>query len=565
MPEPDAPNAVKPDPEPGLMESALLHDLTCWREQLARSIARNNLELRSGQITAAVNRIVFPLLLLRIAKDRSLLSGGLPQDLRNFRTVPQLTSTLAPYAEALYHDDSPDLFPLPGAGQDLIIEDRVIRGVLEVLLSTERRYDCGKMQTGEIAQVLMQYLSRTIRRSAAHQAIVVDTHETVISGRTAIAPLSLVDYMVNQALASVWKNRSAREILPLRVFDPACGSGTVLIAAYRSLLEKAGGPSLTFEERREILMHSVHGLDVNRHAVAVTRMLLFLELCNSPGSPPEAGDFSGAAQSVLRDLRNTVICGNALVGPEIVRDESWMFCPARDRHALNPFSYKDRFPEIVAGGGFDVIVSNPPEGVLEQREWIQQYFQRRYSSYHPLVDRSAYFLEKSLALVSPGGIVSCVMSNRWLRGSGGSPLRSLLVTRQIGEIIDLSPVTSGNPGAGLCLVRISASPPARVFHALQAGSGFLEDPDAFAAAHRFPGDHQLLDEGGWALRDTRAESVLRNICRHGTPLGEFVMGQVQAGIRIPDNDPLVIDESLAREWLRRDRRCELLIDRKSVV
>jgi hypothetical protein len=367
--------------------------------------------------------------------------------------------------------------------------------------------------------------------------------------------------MVDHALSSARKNRSSREILPLLVFDPACGSGTVLIAVYHHLLENAGGPSLTFEERREILLHSVHGLDVNLHAVAVTRMLLFLELCNCPGACQEAGDFSGAAQSVLRDLRNTVICGNALVGPEIVRDESWMFCPARDRHALNPFSYKDRFPEIVAGGGFDVIVSNPPEGVLEQREWIQQYFQRRYSSYHPLVDRSAYFLEKSLALVSPGGIVSCVMSNRWLHGSGGSPLRGLLAARQIGEIIDLSPVPSGNPGAGLCLIRISASPPARVFHALQAGSGFLEDPDAFAAAHRFPVDHQLLDEGGWALRDTRAESVQRNICRHGTPLREFVMGQVQAGIRIPDNDPLVIDESLAREWLRRDRRCKLLIRR----
>jgi hypothetical protein len=552
---------MKPDPEPGLMESSLLHDLARWREQLARSIARNNLELRSGQITTVVNRIVFPLLLLRIAKDRSLLSGGLPEDLRNFRTVPQLTSALAPYAEALYHDDSPDSFPPPGDGQDLIIEDPVIRGAVEALLFTDSMFDCGKMQNGEISRVLMQYLTRTVRRSAAHQAIVVDTHETVVSGRTGIAPPPLIGYMVRKALASARKNRSAREILPLRVFDPACGSGTVLIAVFHTLMQNAGGSSLTFEERREILVHSVHGLDVDPHAIAVTRMLLFLELCNNPGARPQDGNFSGVVQSVLRDLRHSVICGNALVGPEIVHDESWMFCPARDRHALNPFSYKDRFPEIVAGGGFDVIVSNPPEGALEQREWIQQYFQRRYSSYHPLVDRSAYFLEKSLSLISPGGIVSCVMSNRWLRGSGGSPLRGLLATRQIGEIVDLAMVPMGNPGAGLCLIRVCASPQVRDFFALQAGAGFMQDPDTYAAAHRFPVDHELLDEGGWKLRDTRAEGVLRKIILRGTPLGDFVMGQVQPGIHIPEDDPLVIEEVPAREWLRRDPRSRPLLRR----
>jgi hypothetical protein len=560
MPDPEATPVERRDTaQSGLMEVALLHDLVCWREALARSIARNNLELKSDQITAAVNRIIFPLLLLRVAEDRHLLPEGTLSGIRDFRTVSQLISDLATYADALYASELSHAPPHQDPGNDFVVEEPVIESVLEVLLSSDRRFDCGKMTTIAISIVLMQYLARTIRRSAAHQATVVDTHDTVVSGGSVAPPLPLTEYMVKTALSSARKNRSPREIIPLRLFDPACGAGTVLLTAYRHLLDEAGGPALTFDERREILAHSVCGLDLNRHAVAATRMLLVLELYDSYDNGRGSGDFSGTCQSVLRDFRHTILCGNALVGPAIVEDESWMFCPARDRHTLNPFSHEDRFPEIAASGGFDAVVCNPPEGPLEQREWIQQYFQRRYAVYHPRIDRSAYFIEKSLSLVSPGGVVACVMSGRWLRGSAGQSLREMLGTRQIGEIVDLSTVPAGIPETGLCILRVHASPPAMPLQAVAAGVGFLDNPDAFVAAHSFPVDQHLLDAGGWALRDTRSEEILRKVDRHSTPLEDVVMGQVHAGIRIAEDSPFVVEEALAREWIRRDPRCKHLL------
>jgi hypothetical protein len=562
MPEPDASPAQQPNAQqPGQGEYALLHDLTRWRELLARSSARNNPGLRSDQITAAVNRILFPLLLLRMAEDRQLVPAGTIAAAREFRTFPQVFNLLGPYAEALYADESPATLHLADPGTDLILEERDIQSLLHGLTSQERRYNFTVMTNAAVARVLTQYLARTIRRSAAHQAMVVDTHDTVVSGRTVLPPLPLIEYLVRQALAAAGRNRSARELLPLRVFDPACGSGTVLLSVYRHLMDTAGGPNLTFEERREILTNSVYGLDINRHAMAVTRMLLLLELCEGRIASTDAIDFSVTAQSVLRELRHTILCGNALVGPEIVHDESWMFCPARDRHTLNPFVYKDRFPEIVTGGGFDAVVSNPPEGSLEQREWIQQYFQRRYSVYHPQIDRSAYFLEKSLSLVRPGGIVSCVMSNRWLRGSNGSPLREVLNDRQIGEIVDLSAIPAGNPGAGLCLLRIHAVPPSHSFPAVIGNTAFIDEPAAYAALHFFPVDQHQLDRGGWTLRDTRTEQILSRVRRHSTPLEEVIMGEVHNGIHLQEDDPFVIDEPLAREWIRRDPRCKSLLRR----
>ena len=63
-------------PAPTGAASALLHDLCAWREQLARSVARNNIGMRSGEIGTAVHRIVFSLVLLAIAEDRGLVPPG---------------------------------------------------------------------------------------------------------------------------------------------------------------------------------------------------------------------------------------------------------------------------------------------------------------------------------------------------------------------------------------------------------------------------------------------------------------------------------------------------------
>lgn len=555
MQEPDTIPAERRYATQSCMEVALLHDLVRWREMLARSIARNNPELRSEQIQAAVNRILFPLLLLRVATDRHLLPEGMLASLRNLQPPAECLTRLAPYADALYGGEPASLSHPPDPGTGIVIDGHILQGILDALAAPEQRYDCGQMTTIALAQVLMQYLAQTIRRSAAHQAMVVDTHDTVVSAGTVIPPATLIDYLTRQALQSAMRNRSRREVLPLRIFDPACGAGATLLAAYRHLLNDSGGPLLTFDERREILVHSVYGLDTNRHAVAATRMLLFLELCNGC----DVGGFFPLFNAVLRDLCHTILCGNALIGPAIVEDESWMFCPARDRHRLNPFSYADRFSEIVASGGFDAVVCNPPEGPLEQREWIQQYFQRRYVVYHPRIDRSAYFVEKSLSLVHPGGTVAMLLNGRWLRGSAGAPLREVLSTRQIEEIVDLSAVPAGNPGAGLCLLRVAESRPAGSLQIVIADATFPEDPEMYADAHRFPFCQNQLDAGGWAFRDTRADEIIRKVCRHSTPLEDVVMGQVHPGIRIPEGSPFLIEEALAREWLRQDPRCKSLL------
>ena len=84
--------------------NALLHDLSFWRDQLARTIARNNHGLQSDTISSAANRIIGRFLFLCIAQDRGLIKAGTLQQIHDsgdpLVAVTELFITVAdPWAE----------------------------------------------------------------------------------------------------------------------------------------------------------------------------------------------------------------------------------------------------------------------------------------------------------------------------------------------------------------------------------------------------------------------------------------------------------------------------------
>lgn len=540
--------------------TAFFHDLTRWREQLARSIARNNLELRSEGIATVTNRILFSLVFLRIAEDRGLMAEGTLQEIHDHPDpYGQLLEVSAPLSP-LWDDDeeSPRRFPVPMG--TVVVEGRVVHAVIAGTVSPDRPYRFDAMETETIAEVLAQYLSRTIRRSATHHAAVVDTHDTVLS-RGAIPPsLPVVRFLAAHVLRAAGRARSRRELLPVRILDPACGAGTTLICACRALFKGAGSGRPSWEERHAILTGSIHGVDISPHAVAATKMLLLFLLCDEDaGRNVPVPDFPDLAGSVLRDLRHTIRCGNALIGPDIIDDESWAFCPVRERHTIRHFSWNAEFPEIFSSGGFDAVIVNPPEGLPEQKEWIQRYLQRHYGVYEPGAERSFFFIERCLSLLKAGGMLGICTNDRWLRGRSASPFRALLARQQIDEIVDFPGPAGKDGGTGTCVIRLTRQPPSHSVRVAIVDPVFSSDLDAYVKTRSFPVGPEALGEGGWALRDSRVERILQKVREVGTPLDDYVMGQVSPGNRnIPDS----IFRLDARTWktlIGRDPRCRALI------
>ena len=527
--------------------TALLYDLNRWREQLARSIARNNHGLTSDAIAAAANRLIGRLLFLRIAEDRGLIDAG---TLRKILSAADPLVAVSAFFLAI--EDPWAETPQPGRcspAVTVVPEDRAFQNVLQQLCDPERPYHFLTLSNEATAEVFDRHFTSAIRRSAANQAVIVQTPDALQSQGTPTPSSEWIALMVQRSLAGVCADRHPASLLPVRVLDMACGSGRVLLAACRHLRSHSGGGWHTPAERREHLVNSIHGVDLDPHVVALARMLLFFELCDDGQDKSQPEEFLEIAGSVFRALHQNILYGNSLISGDVESEDSIAFSSSPARYRINPLDWDTAFPEVMNAGGFDAVLGNLPDGPLPQYEWVHRYFQRHYSVYNQQGDRPAYFIERGLALLSPGGTLAVIASNRWLRGKSGTPLRTFLLRYQIEEIVESVPEVEDDQHTSLCMIRITHRPPSHRFFVASLDSKSSAPPEVQFRNGRFPLDQTPLGTGGWILRDTRVPDLLQKLRSTGTPLKELVRGRVYPGHITGLDEAFVIDARLSRELI----------------
>lgn len=107
-----------------------------------------------------------------------------------------------------------------------------------------------------------------------------------------------------------------------------------------------------------------------------------------------------------------------------------------DEDAVPFFAWDVHFGDAVAGGGFDVVVGNPPWVRGEALPLSRRVaLARRYSTWRAgtgrsgfahLPDLSVAFVERGLELLRPGGVMAFVLPAKLLRSGYASGLRALL-------------------------------------------------------------------------------------------------------------------------------------------
>ena len=255
----------------------------------------------------------------------------------------------------------------------------------------------------------------------------------------------------------------------LTVLDPAVGSGHFLIAALRIIEEYYFNlRSLgiihwsNYKIREYIISNTLFGVDIENKAIEITKHRLFLALSDLINDRIDLKTIPNF------DLNYRV--GNAIIGfirqSEIktpfysdlfdgyYEEIKSVFLTHKDLRKdkltekekkamvfdLKPFHWFHQFPKIMARGGFDVIIENPPYISNKQLSPLEKAIYQKYETPKGLLNTFGIFIERSIKLCHSNSKISYVVHKNIIRSNNYDLLRRyILENTTIEEIIDLGP------------------------------------------------------------------------------------------------------------------------------
>jgi methylase of polypeptide subunit release factors len=157
-----------------------------------------------------------------------------------------------------------------------------------------------------------------------------------------------------------------------------------------------------------ILTGNIFGVDLDEKAIDFARLNLLLRgLAKRDHLPP---------------LTDNIKQGNSLISGTEKELKGYFGKDWKDKH---PFIWEDEFKDVMAGGGFDVVVGNPPyvgfQGFNEDKNFLRDHYKScsgRFDVYLP-------FIENGMKLLKTGGILGFICPSNFMKRQYGQNLREL--------------------------------------------------------------------------------------------------------------------------------------------
>ena len=579
-----------------------LADLDRWRMQLARNIALRNPSLTHRELNWAVQLTIDRLIFLRMCEDRGIEEQytlrALINGERAYRRLVEIYYKAdARYNSGLFQFEEKD-GPYPDTlTPSLKIDDKVLQEIIDDLYYPKCAYEFSILPVEILGHAYEQFLGKVIRLTAGHHAKIEEKPEVRKAGGVYYTPQYIVDYIVKNTVGKLVEGKTPKEVSELRVLDPACGSGSFLLGAFRFLMdwhlkqhvagiektgkvptvlygggqrprksdaqaifEGRGGWRLTTAEKKRILTNNIFGVDIDSNAVEVTKLSLLLKVLEDENAETVNRNLSLFKERALPNLEGNIKCGNSLIGPDFYETGQTALFDDAEMDRINAFDWEKEFPEIFAKGGFDAVIGNPPYVRQEMLGDFKEYFQRTYKVYHGVADLYAYFVEKGIRLLREGGYFSYIVANKWMRANYGKTLRQWLKTQCIEELIDFGdlPVFRGITTYP-CILRVKRGKSSRFFKAVQVDTLDFQDLEAHISKMHYDVNQEKLDDEGWSLASKAEQRLLEKLKSKGKPLGEYVNGKIYRGVLTGLNEAFVISKEKRDELIAKDPKSEELI------
>ena len=435
-----------------------LHQVQTWRERLAVDIHANSPALTPAELTYAVQLFLCRIIFLRICEDRDIEKY---ETLKNLDTGDTFNALMGELRRADGFYDSGIFHLLDDAPLRIRISDDSTRSIISELYYPYSPYTFSVVETEVLGQIYEQFLGEVIHVSNGAIGVVWKP-EIREGGGVVPTPQYIVDSIVERTLIPAIENKAPSELEDFTVADICCGSGIFLLSAYEVLLEhhlswylanepadhtgqriyEVGGGQwhLTLQEKRRILLQHIRGVDVDANAVDVTRFSLLLKLIEGETADGLKDYVATHHEPALPSLEGIVLSGNSLVS-----QGEWAAAlgnmPPELVSRVNPLTWATEFPTEMDGGGFNVILGNPPYVRIQNMATYSpeevRFYQNPASPYSTGLqdnfDKYALFIERALALLRPSGRLGYIVPHKFMTIQSGRTLRRLMVRDRLLE------------------------------------------------------------------------------------------------------------------------------------
>jgi len=438
------------------VDDEFLKSIEEWRTYLATTIALRNETLSEDEINYAVQKNIDRIIFLRICEDRGIeIYGDLKNAIKKGDFYKNLFE-LYRIADEKYNSGLFD-FKEDTITPSLTVDNKVVKNIINELYYPVSPYEFSVLPADILGSVYERFLGKTIRLTKAHHAKIEEKPEVRKAGGVYYTPKYIVDYIVENTVGKLLKDKKPKDIEKLKIVDPACGSGSFLIGAYQYLLnwhlkyyiensqKKAKNNPLTPDgflttaEKKRILLNNIYGVDIDAQAVEVTKLNLLLKALEGETSASVSKQLTFFNERVLPNLSNNIKCGNSLIGTDFYDAQLEIF-PEQIKK-INAFDWEIAFSKIFENGGFDVVIGNPP--------YIKEYTNREPFELLKNSSNSFYYQGKmdlwyafacfSVDILKKGGFHSFIATNNWTTSAGASILRSkILKETEILKFIDFA-------------------------------------------------------------------------------------------------------------------------------
>ena len=570
------------------VDDEFLREIEEWRVILARDAAKNNPELDARALNFVVQRTIDRIVFLRMAEDR-----GIEPEEQLFRLIDgQKTNIYAhlldiyraadeKYNSGFFHfTNEPDQTEEPDTlTPKLHFSDRALTEILSRIYPPISPYRFDVLPVEILGNVYERFLGKVVRITPARLVKVEEKPEVKKANGVFYTPPYIVNYIVQNTVGRLCEGKTPKEVARLKILDPACGSGSFLLGAYKFLMDwhlkywlgemtrtgkipqippaagrqrkktdpntlcqsASGEWRLTLTERKRILLNNIYGVDLDAQAVEVTK--LSLSLCVLEGFNDEAlqSNLRLFYDRALPNLSENIRCGNSLIGPDFYDQSQGTLFDLEEQLTINAFDWRDPvhgFGTILKNGGFDAVIGNPPYVRVQNMEYnVIDYLKSHYKTALKRIELSLCFIEKSHELLKNEiGIASFITSNQFLTTEYGQAMRAfLLKDYALTECVDYGdlPIFKGAQTYVSIFIFQNKTPSTFDYF-------YVENLQNAQEGNHGPAiliNCQDLDDSNWILKNANLKSVFNRIKDASEELG--VIGNTWAGLFTGKDDVLM--------------------------